>query len=210
MQFTGVATASNTGGVTAQIAGFVGTFPVYKDTSGGPVALVGGELILNCAFTLIYDQALNSNAGGFHLETGTASSITGLSPVFNSVQTGTLVVTGYASIALATIATASIVQAQAASLQIGTGQYVTRLTSTLVASVVFAGAGANAVSAASISFAAAQANDNIVLGLPSNSPTAVNFVPWVSASGTVVINAFSGVTVAPVTLAIRVTDLGWT
>jgi len=209
MQFTGVAIATNTGAATAGVVGFSGTFNIYKDTSGGPVALTGSEIINLCQFTLSYDQALNSNAGGFHLLSGTASSAVGLSPIFNFVTTGTLAVTVRGTLAQASIAVLNAISAQAVSLQIGSGDFITRMTSTLAASVVFAGAAANAVSQASVNFAAAQPGDNIILGLPSNVPSAVNFVPYVSASGTVVIQAFSPASLVPNTLAIRVSDIGW-
>lgn len=64
-----VAASSNTSAVTAQ----VGTLPVlnvYKDTIVGPVALVGGEIVAGNAFSLIYDSALNSGNGGWHLVWG--------------------------------------------------------------------------------------------------------------------------------------------
>ena len=66
MRFSGIAVADNTGATTARI-GALGALNVYKDTPAGPVALSGGEIITDCAFTLIYDSALNSGAGGWHL-----------------------------------------------------------------------------------------------------------------------------------------------
>src|SRR5215469_12023480 len=83
MQFTGVAAATNTGAVTATVVGIAGALPVYKDGTAGPVPLAGAEIVANCAFTLLFDQALNSNAGGFHLASGTASGA-GTSSVFTS------------------------------------------------------------------------------------------------------------------------------
>lgn len=64
--FSGVAASSNTAAVTATIGG-VGALNVYKDTQTGPAALIGGEIIAGNAIFLIYDSALNSGAGGFHL-----------------------------------------------------------------------------------------------------------------------------------------------
>lgn len=66
MQFSGVAAATNTGAVTAAVVA-LGALSVYKDTILGPSALTGGEIVQNTALVLMYDSALNSGAGGFHL-----------------------------------------------------------------------------------------------------------------------------------------------
>lgn len=71
MLFSGIASGINTGPTTATI-GSVGALPVYKDSLAGPVALSGGEIVANNAFTLRYDAALNSGNGGFHLTSSTA------------------------------------------------------------------------------------------------------------------------------------------
>lgn len=75
MSFVGVAVATNSGAVTAAVTGIAGTLPVYKDTGSGPVALTGGEIVQNCLFTLYYDVALNSGAGGLHLHGGDVSLV---------------------------------------------------------------------------------------------------------------------------------------
>lgn len=72
MLFSGIAAVTNTGPVTATV-GSTGVLNVYKDTLAGPVALTGGEIVANCAFSLRYDAALNSGAGGFHLSSSTAN-----------------------------------------------------------------------------------------------------------------------------------------
>jgi hypothetical protein len=66
MQFTGIAVNTNTSSVSA-VVGTAGLLPVYKDTSGSPALLTGGEIVATCAFGLLYDSALNSSNGGFHL-----------------------------------------------------------------------------------------------------------------------------------------------
>lgn len=83
MLFSGIAAATNTGSVTATI-GSTGVLNVYKDTTAGPALLVGTEIIAGCAFTLRYDAALNSGAGGFHLTSSTDSMNTPINPT--SVQ----------------------------------------------------------------------------------------------------------------------------
>jgi len=70
MLFTGVASASNTGPVTAAV-GSIGSLNVYKDTLSGPKLLNGFEIIQGCAISLRYDSSLNSGVGGFHLRSST-------------------------------------------------------------------------------------------------------------------------------------------
>ena len=64
--FSCVAVGTNTGAVTAAVGGLA-TLNVYKDTSGGPVVLVGGEIVTGNLIILYYDPSLDSGAGGFHL-----------------------------------------------------------------------------------------------------------------------------------------------
>ena len=68
MMFCGIASATNTGAVTAQYAA-LSALNVYKDTPTGPSALTGGEIVSLNAVYLTYDSALNSGSGGFHLFT---------------------------------------------------------------------------------------------------------------------------------------------
>ncbi len=79
MQFSAVATGTNTAAATAQL-GSLGALSVYKDTLDGPVALSGFEIQIGNAFTLMYDAALNSGAGGFHLFTGTDQTSAPIAP----------------------------------------------------------------------------------------------------------------------------------
>ena len=83
MLFVGVATATNTGAVTATV-GTIGVLSVYKDGPGGPVLLTGQEIVQNNAISLRYDSALNSGAGGFHLISSTQIPGVAISPA--SVQ----------------------------------------------------------------------------------------------------------------------------
>jgi hypothetical protein len=66
--FSGVCVSANTGAATAQLS-TLGALPIYKDTQIGPVPLVGGEMYPGNILYLIYDSALDSGAGGFHLFT---------------------------------------------------------------------------------------------------------------------------------------------
>jgi hypothetical protein len=83
MMFSGIAVSTNTSAVTATV-GAVGVLPVYKDSPSGPVALTGGEIVANCAFSLRFDSALNAGNGGFHLTSTTAASASPITP--SSVQ----------------------------------------------------------------------------------------------------------------------------
>lgn len=85
MVFSGVATGTNNGPVTATVGG-AGVLNVYKDTSSGPVALTGtgNEIVIGNAISLRYDSALNGGIGGFHLVSSTATSGSAISPT--SVQ----------------------------------------------------------------------------------------------------------------------------
>lgn len=65
-QFSAVAPSTNTGAVTAQV-GSLAALSVYKDTIAGPVLLTGNEIVANTKLLVMYDSALNSGAGGFHL-----------------------------------------------------------------------------------------------------------------------------------------------
>jgi hypothetical protein len=113
MTFIGIAANTNSGGVTASVVGIQsGAFlTVYKDSLSGPVALIGGEFVQNCAFTLSYDSTLNSNAGGFHL-VNSGSVVQTNQPIFTTVSPGislsTLNASGQAGISIANGASASI------------------------------------------------------------------------------------------------------
>jgi hypothetical protein len=71
MIFSGVAVSANTGATQAAYGGLA-ALPVYKDESAGPVLLSGQEIQPNNLISLIYDAALNSGGGGFHLRANTA------------------------------------------------------------------------------------------------------------------------------------------
>lgn len=86
--FSFIAPATNTGAATARFSGLA-SLSIYKDTASGPVALVGGEIVTGNAVSLIYDSALNSGAGGFHVRSSFTPN-TGAAPATvagNSVET---------------------------------------------------------------------------------------------------------------------------
>lgn len=87
MLFCGVAAATNTGATTARY-GALAFLPVYKASPAGPVALAGGEIVIGGAFTLQYDSALNSGAGGFHLYSTSAIAGATITPQLVRAATG--------------------------------------------------------------------------------------------------------------------------
>lgn len=101
--YSGVAASGNTGAVTARV-GSLAALNVYKDTPAGPLALVGGEIIAGNYFTLAYDAALNSGAGGFHLQTSAQAISSG-----QQVSVASLVIGGGATISEVLTTLASIV-----------------------------------------------------------------------------------------------------
>lgn len=78
---------ANTGATTARI-GSLAVLNVYKDTGSGPTALSGGEIAAGNLIVLTYDAALNSGAGGFHLNfSGTFTSTPNSSATSNITAT---------------------------------------------------------------------------------------------------------------------------
>jgi hypothetical protein len=86
MQFSGVASGSNSGATTVRL-GALAALNVYKDSGSGPVLLTGGEIVAGNAVTFLYDPNLNTGAGGFHLFSNTGQSTTAINP--SSIQIGT-------------------------------------------------------------------------------------------------------------------------
>jgi hypothetical protein len=95
IRFSGIAANSNSGAVTANVAG-LGALTVYKDTPSGPAALTGNEIIAANYFALCYDAALNGGAGGYHLETATANAAGTVTSIATStgLTGGTITTTG--------------------------------------------------------------------------------------------------------------------
>jgi len=119
MMFTGIAAGTNTGPVQATV-GSAGLLNVYKDTRAGPVLLTGNEIIIGNAISLLYDGALNSGAGGFHLISSTATSgaISPISVQINGNSTLTNLLSGTVSITF-TVAPGWTSQDQAFSITAG-------------------------------------------------------------------------------------------
>src|SRR5262245_2200225 len=90
LQVSGVAVAANTAATTARV-GSLPALPVYQTVVGGPLQATGGDLQAGSAFTLMYNSALNSGNGGWHLfsnaylQLGTRNIATGYN-VFGSLS----------------------------------------------------------------------------------------------------------------------------
>ncbi len=210
-RYSGVATATNTAATTARV-GALAALNVYRDSPAGPVPLTGGEIVNGCAFTLVYDSALNTGAGGFHLFSTTSSfafsggTITGsifltdgasftstLTPALLSAASinatslfGTTLAAGSGSITNATL-----VNASATTLKIGaSAASITRMlaaTGTLSYTVVPANSGQTQA----LLVPGCQANDVVTVGPPVSYPTGIAFNGAVSAAGTVGITALN-------------------
>lgn len=181
--FTGVAAASNTGAVTAQV-GSLAALNVYKDTSAGPVALTGGEIRQNCTIGLRYDSSLNAGAGGFHLIAQTALSGGTVSGVLNA----------------------------ASGLQVGSStSTITRLMSG-TASITWTVVPANSTQQSLVALTGVAVNDSIAVGPPASVVTGSGFFGYVPAAGTVAVVAFNptAASLTPAAGLYRVTAIGGT
>lgn len=76
--YAGIAPAGNTGPATFRVAPNP-VLPIYVDTASGPQPLSGNEIVDGNYTSFIYDLALNSGSGGFHL--GQSVDISGVSLV---------------------------------------------------------------------------------------------------------------------------------
>lgn len=188
MPFSAIAANTNTAAATAQI-GALAALNIYRDTASGPQPLTGGEITTNNQFTLVYDPALNSSAGGFHLiSAGAYVQATGGTIV------GSLAVTGGIS---------------GATITINGGDPITSALSTL-ATLVYTAIPSLAMQGQTVLLAGAQINDVIMLGAQSSPPSVV-FQGYVQAAGSVVVRAINstGASIVPGTVVMRVADLGF-
>jgi len=212
MWLTGIAVNTNSGAATAQLTG-LGALPIYNDTVNGPTALTGGEIVALTAFSLIYDSALNSGGGGFHLRTGnvvlTGQTLTmaGAS-VTGNITSGSLAVTGPSSLTSLNVTG----PASLASLSINGGTPILRY-NTAVTTVVFTAITPQTSQDHTITFAGVQLSDNIAIGWSVTPTASIVFSAFPSAAGSVVMRALNPITnqtITPGTLTVRLTQIGFT
>lgn len=200
MQFSGVVTAQNTGAVTANIGG-VGALNIYKDSPAGPIVLSGGELVVNCAFTLLYDSTLNSGSGGFHLFTTTAITGSTISPSVVNAASGLFTTASIPGLALG--------QMTLATSTVNPGAKITRILSNTfsVASITIS---ANSSTDQSVSLGGVFTGDTIMIGWPSTLNVGVVLTAFCPVSNTLVLRA-GNVTASAVTVTgniFRLTAMG--
>lgn len=223
-RFSAVAAATNTGAVQARV-GALALLNVYRDTPAGPIALAGGEIVITCAFTLIYDSALNTGAGGFHLVSqansfpATGGTITNGTINLINGTLSTLTITG-ASISAPTIAAAGPLSGVTVSgsslgtfakLMVGaSAASVTRVLSQ-VGTLAFTVVPAQTAQDQSMTLTGVQLGDSISLGVTATQVNAV-FAPSVPAAGTVNVRCLNAgaASIAAFTLIARATAHGFT
>ena len=235
MRFSGVFANSGSGALTARI-GSLAFLNVYKDSPTGPVATTGSEAIQNNAFTLVYDLALNSGAGGWHLYSSTASfnggtitqplvlsgttlsvvggslgaSLTSTLLTGNSLTITAQTITASQNLTAGTLSVSSL--ASVAKLEVGaSASSITRVitgTGTLTFSITVA----NGVQNQTMALVGAQVGDSVFLGLPASPPAGAGFTGFMAAAGTVNIRLVNPatVTLGAATLTVNATAMGFT
>lgn len=160
LQVCGVAAQTNSGAGTAAL-GALPQLNIYKDTILGPALLAGSEIIQSTAFTLRYDSALNSNAGGWHLINNITSAGSTITPALVTASVG---------------------------LQVGgttpTLSGLLQATATLTYTSIVPGASQDQ----SFAVAGLLATDGVAMALPVPNSTGLTFSTY-SAAGTVTVRA---------------------
>lgn len=159
MRFSGIAASDSSSTVTAQV-GALAALPIYKDGINGPEVLFGGEIQAGALVILTYDSALNSGAGGFHLQTG--------SPILKgqTINAGAL-----------------ILGASGGTLSAMIPRNTTSLTGV---SLAFSIAAANSTTDVTTTLAGVSLGDYVVVAPPVAAMTAgLAYSGWVPAAGSV-------------------------
>lgn len=222
--FSGVVVVTNTGAVTIAI-GSLAALNAYKDGAAGPAALTGGELVAGCAFTAVYDSALNAGLGGFHVYTSTTpftggtitsnlvvqggslgASLTSTLLTGNSLTVNALLHSG-TSLAVS-IASITSLQVGGPSLTVAT---ITRVLSAL-ATLTFTLTPANAVQDQNIVMSGAQVRDVVSLGLGASTPSGAGFTGFCGTLGTVTVRLLNPTasSIAAATMTVRAMGMGLT
>lgn len=220
-RYSGVAVSSNTAASTARIGGLA-ALPVYRDTPAGPVALSGNEIIAGCAFTLIYDSALNAGSGGFHLV-----SMANAFPFTGGTIVGSIVLTNgtLSTVTLngGTINTPTLTGGfgSLGSLQVGgvgslgslmvgaTAATLSRMV-TDIATLSYTVILANTSQIQNMTLTGAQVNDPVLLGPPATVTTGLGFFGFVPAAGTVSVRCLNitAASIAAFSVTMRASALG--
>lgn len=215
-QFTFVNANTNAGSATLRVGSFA-ALNIYKDTPAGPALLSGSELVANCAATVMYDSALNSGAGGWHL-VNAIGNVTFAGGTFTGPITGTTIsatllsatnVTASATVSGAQInATAG---ASIAALQIAGGASMVRSLST-TSGITLSALLPNTGTTAAIVLPGCSIGDIVSIGYPVGVTAAMIWKGVIDTPGTVTLQAFNASTVStitPVAGTYRVAALGF-
>lgn len=183
LQVAGTAVATNTTAMTARV-GALAVLSIYKDSPSGPVACSGGEVINTCAFSLRYNSALNSGAGGWHLCSNTAYA-------GGTLAGRNLILVDSVSGSVTTTATLAAPYGSLTSLKVGaSAAAVTRVLSTL-ATITFTVVPANTNQLQTLACPGAQVNDAVQVGPPASVVAGTSFQGHVLAAGTLGITAIN-------------------
>lgn len=189
VQISSIAAQTNSGAVTAQL-GSLTALPVYKDSPTGPTALVGGEIVATCSFTLKYDSALNSGNGGWHLIATTATVGSTITPAFINVSGGI----------------------QAGSTLSATLQMMR----TALATLTFTSIVPNTTQDQTFTMSSVNFGDALAFGFPSLASAGLGITGFIAAAGTVagsvaatiavrISNVTANVTITPGAMTLRAT-----
>lgn len=204
MQFSGVVAISNTAATQMRV-GSLALLNAYKDTALGPVQLSGAELIAGCAFTALYDSALNSGAGGFHVTTGpnTVGATLNVTQLTATTINGTNIgATNFSAVSLASVG----------KLAVGaTLTTVTRINSAL-GTLSYSITPANTVQDQTFPVAGAVLGDTVDIGWLTAPPAGAGFTGFLAASGTVTLRLSnpSTVTLGAASVTVRAAAMGFT
>lgn len=209
MQFTGIAALSNTGAATGKL-GTLATLSIFKASPSGPVALTGGEIIAGVAFTLLYDSALNTGSGGFHLMqnssviTTAGGTITG--PLVGSGSLATITFPVGVFPLLSGVTLASITR-----MSIGGGQTVTRILST-TSSITWGTLNPQTSLESIVSLAGCSVGDAVQLGFPASVASQITYRGYIPNAGSLAIVAmnYSASTITPTPGTYRGVATGFT
>lgn len=211
MQFSGVFASNGAAPLTAR----VGSLPflnVYNDSPTGPLATTGVEAIQNNAFTLVYDLALNSGAGGWHLYSTTTlfngGTITQPLVAFGGSVGASLTSTLLTGNSL----TIAGLLGSITKLQVGaSASSITRII-TGIGTLAFSITPANNTQDQTFALAGGQIGDSIDIGLPASIPAGAGFTGFMAAAGTVNLRLINPttVTLGAATITVRATAMGFT
>lgn len=204
MLFSGVVAVSNTAATQMRV-GSLALLNAYKDTALGPAQLSGAELIAGCAFTALYDSALNSGAGGFHVTTGPNT----VGATLNVTQLIAKQITASTIASIATLMVGSIASIPILIVNSSISS-ITRINSTL-GTLSYSITPANTTQDQTFALAGGQVGDTVDVGFVTQPPAGVGFVGFMAAAGTINLRLTnpSTVTIGAASITVRAAATGY-